>query len=383
MSIRVVNVGGDRKLLRDFINLPWQVYQNDKNWVPPLKISQKELLSSKHPLRETLKMELFVAYSSGSPVGRIAAINNHQYNHFHKTNVRFFGFWEQIEADKELASALFSVASDELYDSESTPPTELIGPVNPSTNYEAGLLVSGFSDPPQVMMTYNPKWYEKLLLDMGFRGARDLFAYRLATNMEMPEKILRIADRVEKRAKESGKISFRKIDFKKFSEEARQIREIYNDAWENNWGFVPMTQKEFQRLASELKLIADPKLIIFAEVNGEAAGVIIGLPDLYQVFSHIPDGNLFPSGIVKLVFKKKFITRGRIPLMGIKRKFQHLGLEALFYREIQKAFLANHYKESELSWILEDNEKMRRPLDLMGAKAYKTYRIYSRPFAMS
>ena len=204
----------------------------------------------------------------------------------------------------------------------------------------------------------------------------DLLAYRIDADFKMPDIIMRIAERNEKK----GNITYRKLDLKNWKKELDHMYEIYNSAWEANWGFIPMTKEEFYHTAKELKTIVDPNLVHFVEVNGEMAGFILSLPDLNQIFKQIPDGKLFPTGVFKLLFqKKKYVNRSRTITMGIKKEFRKMGLETLLYKhnyiELQKAKI---YKEFEMSWILETNLEMNKPLLTMGAEAYKTYRLFEK-----
>jgi GNAT superfamily N-acetyltransferase len=248
----------------------------------------------------------------------------------------------------------------------------VIGPANPSTNYEAGLLIEGFDDPPQVMMTYNPKYYLKQFEDEGLKKAKDLFAHRLPTNSEVPEIINKIAARAEKR----HSITYRYLNKKMWAREVEIMLDIYNDAWENNWGFVPMTENEFRHTANDLKMIAQENLALIAEVNGEAAGMLVALPDINQVLIKNPSGNLLPFGIFKLLNHKKYTNRMRIPIMGVKQKYQKIGLSSLLLQKIREEAVKTHYKDCECSWILEDNHNMNKPLFTYGSEVYKKYRLY-------
>ena len=253
-----------------FIDFAWEIYKKDKTWVPPLKIALHDLLSPKHPVHETSDIKIWIVVDDSEKcIGRIAAINNHHYNAFHKNSDGFFGFFECID-DHQVAKILLDTACSYLKDSGLK---NILGPVNPTTNYECGLLVKGFDDPPQIMMTYNPKYYIDLLEHFGFTKIKDLWAHKIISGFEMPKVLTRISQRLEK----SNRISYRAIDMSKFSKEIELMLDIYNDAWEKNWGFIPMTEKEFFHTAKDLKTVIDPKLVIFVEVNDEPAG-ISGIP---------------------------------------------------------------------------------------------------------
>jgi hypothetical protein len=369
MSVEIFEVDNKKKL-KVFVDLPWFIYQHDPLWVPPLKIGVYALLNPKHPFYQNAEIKMWLAYKDQQPVGRVAAIINHAYNQFHQDRTGFFGFFECVE-DFNVAQALMEKVhfflSHKGMDS-------IEGPVNPSTNYECGLLVAGKADPPQIMMTYNPSYYLPLLENQGFQKAKDLLAYRLDADTQLP-RLLKLA--VE-RSSRSERIKLRPLNFKKWDREIDTILEIYNNAWEKNWGFVPFSESEFRQLANELKMIADPKLIMIAEVNGDAAGFIIALPDYHQVFKQIPNGKLFFTGIFKLLRAKKYINRLRVLTIGVKQKYRSLSLAPLLIQGIRDYLDRDpkkRYREVEQSWVLEDNEPMNRPLRLMGADPYKTYRI--------
>jgi hypothetical protein len=371
ITIRETNLSF-KKDLKEFIELPWSIYKNDSNWVPPLKMALKDVLNlNKHPFYQTSKIKTWVAEKNGAVVGRIMAINNEAYNSYQKTKVGHFGFFESID-DQEVANKLLSTAESYL---KSEGLTSVQGPMNPGTNYECGLLVNGFEDDPQIMMTYNPRYYQPQIENHGYRKAMDLLAYNINADFTLPDIILRIAERTEKKAK----ITFRNISKKNWVSEIETLFDIYNSAWEANWGFVPMTKEEFFHTAKDLKSIVDENLVQIAEVDGVPAGFILTLPDLNQVFKEIPSGNLFPTGIFKLISPKKYINRVRVITMGIKKQYRRMGIETLLYKYNQIEILKNpKIKNIEMSWILENNLEMNKPLITMGAKAYKTYRIYEK-----
>lgn len=371
ITIRETNLSY-KKDLKEFIELPWSIYKNDPHWVPPLKMALKDVLNlNKHPFYKTAKIKTWVAEKNNIVVGRIMAINNQAFNSFQKTSIGHFGFFESID-DQEVANQLFKVAETFL---KSEGMTSVQGPMNPGTNYECGFLVNGFEDDPQIMMTYNPRYYLKQIETLGYSKTMDLLAYNINADFKMADIILRIADRTEKKSK----VTYRNINKKNWTKEIDILFDIYNDAWEENWGFVPMTKEEFYHTAKDLKSIVDENLVQIAEVNGEAAGFILTLPDLNQVFKQIPNGNLLPTGIFKLIAPKKYINRVRVITMGIKKQYRKIGLETLLYKYNQIEILKNpRIKNIEMSWILESNLEMNKPLLTMGAKAYKSYRIFDK-----
>jgi len=371
MSVIIKEVN-DKKDLKIFINLPWEIYKNDPNWVPPLKIAVKDQLDPEHPFFEKGEMKLFLAYSKGIARGRIAAIINHKHNEFQEDKAGFFGFFECFD-DLEVSEALMEKAQAYL---RSQGLNKMVGPTNPSTNYECGLLVDGFHDPAQIMTTYNPPYYEKLFSNFGLKKAKDLYALDIALDYEIPEIFYKITDRIEK----SHKVTWRYINKKTWDQDIEFIEQIYNESWEKNWGFIPMLPNEFSKLAKDLRPIAQEKLVLLIEVGGEPAAFAVGLLDYNQIIHKIKNGKLFPTGIFKLLFGKKSINRNRIVILGVRPKFRNLGLGALMYLKLTLSSRELGLKRTEMSWILEDNLDMIKPMKKIGAKIYKTYRIFEKFF---
>ncbi len=370
LLIREINLS-EKKELNQFVDLPWKLYKDDPHWVPPLKMAVRDLLNPKHPFYKTSKVKAWIAERKNEPVGRIIAINNHTYNNYHKTKLGFFGFYEAID-DSAVSNLLMSTAENFL---KSEGLDAIQGPMNPGTNYECGFLVDKYDDAPQLMMTYNPHFYNLHMKDMGYAKAMDLLAYNFKAPYEMPKIILDIAERTEKKSK----VTYRNLNMKKWNEELDAIFEIYNSAWDSNWGFVPMTKEEFYHTAKDLKSLVDPNLVHFAEVDGRPAGFILTLPDLNQVFKTIPHGRLTPVSIYKILTAKKRMNRARVVMMGVKKEYRKFGIETLLYKynqiEMKKY---DHIKNVEMSWILEDNLEMNKPLVRMSGEPYKRYRLYEK-----
>lgn len=367
-SIKEIDLN-NKKDKKAFIELPWSIYKNDPHWVAPLKMAVNDLLNvKKHPFYKTAHVKTWLAVQDEVVVGRIMAIHNYSYNKYENNKVGHFGWFEVIN-DQKISDALITVAGQYLKEQGLT---SIQGPMNPGTNYECGILVDKYDDAPQIMMTYNPPYYETLLSKFGFVKAMDLLAYNLKPDITLPQIILDIADRAEKKSK----ITYRSVDLKNWKNELDIIFDIYNSAWESNWGFVPMSKEEFAHTAKDMKAIVDPTLIQYAMVDGVEAGFILTVPDLNQVFKTIPSGNLSPMAIYKLLTPKKRISRARVIMMGIKKEYRKIGLETLLYRNTQRALLKNPLiKNVELSWILESNLEMNKPLIRMGGEAYKRYRL--------
>lgn len=371
VTIREIDLS-HKKDLKKFIELPWLIYKNDPHWVPPLKMALKDLLNQKkHPFYKTASVKAWLCESEGSVLGRIMAIHNQSYNQYQNGQLGFFGFYEAIDND-QVSTLLLQTAADSL---KSEGLSSMQGPMNPGSNYECGLLVDRFDDAPQIMMTYNPPYYITQFEKFGLNKAMDLLAYNVDAHFTMPQIIMDIALRAEKKSK----VTFRTLNLKKWTEELDAMFEIYNSAWEANWGFVPMTKEEFYHTAKDLKSIVDPELVHFALVDGVIAGFILTLPDLNQVFKQIPSGSLSPMAIYKILTAKKRINRVRVITMGIKKEFRKIGLETLLYKHNHIAIKKNSLiKNIEMSWILENNLEMNKPLIRMGGEAYKRYRLYER-----
>ncbi|MEO7998782.1 MAG: N-acetyltransferase, partial [Gemmatimonadaceae bacterium] len=374
----IVRVQSKRDFAR-FIELPWQIYDPKKYpmWIPPLRLAVMDGVDEKkNPFYKRAARELFLAIRDGQVVGRIAAIENKAHNEFHEDKVGFFGFFEAYE-DQEAASALFDAASGWL---RQRGLDTMRGPVNPSTNHEAGLLVNGYEHEPTIMTAWNPPYYDELCVGARLTKAKDLLAYSLPMrdpNYDLPA---RFADHA-KRALSRTNLVFRDIDLGQFQRELEICWDIYNAAWEKNWGFVPMSKEEFVYMAKEMKLLLIPQLAFIAEIDGVPAGFMLLLPDFNEIFKRIPNGKLLPIGIFKLLFGKKKLRGFRLILLGTKPEFRSRSLFQLFVHEVFRRGKAYNAHHAELSWILEDNVLMNRPIIALGATEYRRWRIYDRPIS--
>ena len=371
--VKIKKVENEADKMR-FIKLPWKLYKNDKFWVAPLIFDVRNNLNpKKNPFFQHSEMDLFLAESNGKPVGRIAAIKNDNHNSFHKDKTGFFGFFETID-DEEVSDLLLDTAcgwcKDKGFD-------KIMGPMNPSTNDECGLLVNGFDSNPVIMMTYNPPHYEKKITDFGFSKEKDLYAYYIPVEVIKNEKLMAKLERVAKIIRSREGVVTRKVNMKDLNNEIHRIEEVYNNAWEYNWGFVPMTTAEFDYIGKNIKAIVDPDFVIIAEINGVPAGFSLSIPDLNQVLKKM-NGRLLPFGIFKLLSGKKKIDMVRIIIMGVKHEYQKKGIDSVFYLETIKEGNRKGIKAGEISWVLEDNMPMRQTAENLGAYIYKTYRIFSK-----
>lgn len=371
VKIRKVESEQDRMT---FIRLPWEIYKHDKYWVPPLIFDvRKNLDPKKNPFFKHAEMSLYLAEDSGKVIGRIAAIKNDNHNNFHKDKAGFFGFFETID-DNEVADLLLDTACQWCKDRGLD---EIRGPVNPSTNDECALLVDGFDSSPVFLMTYNPPHYSEKIEGFGFEKAKDMFAYRIPSEVIKDRKVMDKLERMARMIKQRSDVVTRKINMKKFESEVRKVEEVYNSAWENNWGFIPITTAEFDYMAESLKMVVDPNMVIFAEVNGKPAGFSLSLPDFNQVLKKM-NGRLLPFGFIRLLLNKRKIDWLRVIIMGVKPEYQKKGIDSVFYLETIKGGNEGGYGGAEISWVLEDNMAMRQTAEKLGAKIYKTYRIYNK-----
>jgi len=377
MGIDIIQVRSGRDLRR-FIRLPWQLYEGDPNWVAPLISDEhKRFNPKKNPFFEHAEVQLFLALSNGRPVGRISAHIDHLHNEFHGEKTGFFGFFEAPN-DSEVAKALLKAAEEWL----SSRGMELVrGPMSFNSNDLIGLLVEGFERPPAIMMPYNPPYYAELIEDAGYKKAKDLFAYTITIDEGFRATLEDLRPRLEaisQRARRKG-FTVRPVNLKDFDGEVKRLMEIYNEAWERNWGFVPLTEKEFIAQAKGLKKILIPQLAVIVELGGEPVGFGVALPDFNQAIG-AANGRLLPFGIIKLLWRARRIDGLRLLTLGIKRKYRVRGVDALIYLELLRAGLSlPQYKWCECSWILEDNLPMIRALELVESRPSKVYRVYEKP----
>jgi len=370
MILREVATRRDRER---FIRLPWKIYQHDPRWVPPLIVERREFLDPhKNPFFEHAAVKLFLAEDgTGREVGRIAAIVNSNHNRTHGDKTGFFGLWECVE-DQQAAKLLFNAAASFL---RAHGMEIMRGPENFSVNDDVGLLIQGFESPPMIMMPHNPPYYEKLAENYGFRKAMDLYAwYGEFREGHIPEEVSRRAEIARRRQN----FTIRPLRMKEFASELKAIHAVYTAAWEDNWGAVAMTDREFSHLAAGLKQVIDPDLCLIAEVQGEPAGFSLALPDLNQILIGL-NGKLFPFGLLKLIFQRSRIDALRILTMGVIRKYRNRGIDTCFYHETYRRAIAKGIWRGEMSWILENNAVMNRIVENLGFRIYKRYRLYDFP----
>lgn len=361
----------NKQELMTFIRFPWKIYQGDRYWVPPLIKDQIQKFSPTHPFLSHAEMILFLASRTGEIVGRIAGIIDHHYVEFHQEKVGFFGFFESIH-DREVAEDLLSKVGNWLKERGME---KMIGPMNPSTNDECGLLVDGFESSPCLMMPYNPSYYSSLLEGFGLKKAMDLYAYFVEQSTFFKDRLPRITERL---VKKEPKLRVRPINLRHMDEELKIIKDIYNHAWSKNWGFVPLTDAEMDDLAKQLKPLIVPDLVLFVYWEDEPVGFSVSLPDYNEVLKRL-NGKLGLLGILKFFYFSRKISTVRVMLLGVKHAFQKRGVEGLLYIETFRRGTRKGYFQAECSWILENNILMQRGIEAMGGKRYKTYRIFEMP----
>ncbi len=362
------------RALSRFLEFPYELHREDSLWVPPLRKEQATLLNrKKHPFHNHAMVEYFVAFRDGEIVGRIAAIENQAHNIHHKTRDAHFGFLN-AQPEEEVFTALLHAVEKW---AASKGLKRVLGPCSFSTNEECGLLVDGFQSPPFLMTPWNPESYPALIEKAGYTKARDLISYWLSVH-SYNKRMERIASKVVDRFARKGEtIRIRNIDMNHFDEELELVREVYNSAWNENWGFVPMTDDEITFMAKELKSVIVPELVHFVEINGEVAGFSMSLPDYNLILRHM-DGKLGAKEIALFYGLKKKIHQIRVMAMGVKNVYRNRGLETLLVSETVKGGTTSGYTVAELGWILEDNTMMNRELIAIGSTPYKTHRIYEK-----
>lgn len=359
-----------------FVDVPWRLFSGTTvgPWIPPLRIVVRDALDvRKNPFYQNADRALFIAERDGAPVGRIAAIENRAHNGHHGDRVGFFGFFDCAD-DPEAAAALLERAEGWLADRGLTASR---GPVSPSMNHESGLLVAGFERPPMIMTPWNPSYYGDLIESAGYSGVQDLLGYDIPPRggLPIPERVRKLAERTAKR---TG-VTFRTLDVKTLEKEARKVLDLYCDAWEGNWGFVPPPWEEFWHTAKDLKTVLAPEFSFVAEVEGEIVGFMMVARDINQVLAQVPSGRLWPTTILRLLTGLPKVQRGRIVLLGLRAEYRNRGLFPLFAYEAARLAQEIGFEGAEASWILDDNKALTAPMEAMGIDAYKRWRIYEKP----
>ncbi len=357
---------------RAFLNLERELYKGDPNWVTPLWSERKQLCGfGSHPFYNDADSRAFLARKNGRVVGRVVAIINHAHNRHYDEKRGFFGFFECIN-DAEVSRCLFDAAADWLRDQGMT---DVRGPVNPSLNYEVGLLVDGFDTPPTFLIPYNHAYYGDLIEACGFEKCQDVFCYdatidQLAT---VDPKLKFVIDESTRRFN----VTCRPIDRSRFDEDVQAFLRIYNESLQRTWGYVPMSHEELVHQSKQLKLLIVPELTSIAEIDGEPVGAGFGLLDFNQLLIKM-NGHLLPFGWLKLWLGKRKIDRLRLVSTNVLPKYQSWGLGLVTLARILPDALEFGIRTGEFSWVLESNRLSRGTIERGGAKKTKTQRIYDR-----
>ncbi|MCP3691953.1 MAG: GNAT family N-acetyltransferase [Planctomycetaceae bacterium] len=367
VEIKAVTTRRDKKR---FLELPWKIYRDDPHWIPPLRMNQKELVGFKHhPFYDNNERQAFLAMRDGEPVGRILGLINREHNRRYKENRGFFGFFESID-DTEVSRGLFDAVKQWLkqYDIQ-----DMRGPVNPSLNYECGLLVDGFDSSPFFMMTYNHPYYESLFTNYGFEKSQDLCAFW--GHVDMLETLDEKLEVIAQAAAERFNVTMRRLNPKNFKKDVHAFLDIYNQSLVNTWGFTPLSDAEMKHLSQGLRQLIAPELTTIAEVDGRPVAAAFGLLDYNPRVRQI-DGKLFPFGFMRLLGNRKAIKNARILSTNVIPEYQRWGLGVTVLSRLRQDVLDWGLEEVEFSWVLETNHLSYKTLQRGGAKLYKTYRIF-------
>ncbi|HYV28724.1 MAG TPA: N-acetyltransferase [Candidatus Eisenbacteria bacterium] len=372
-EFQIIPLSRQPKDVHRFLQVSYGVYRNDPLWVAPLLMDLKKVFSDRNPLFQHAEMNLWVATHNGRDVGRIAGIWDRAHNETQQDSAAFFGFFESID-DRQVSGQLFEAVFSWARQKNLR---RVLGPMNPTSNDECGLLVEGFDSSPVCMMTYNPRYYVDLVLAAGFQKAKDLLAFHFGVAETPLERLERIAAKFRHR---QPNLKLRPVRRKTLAEDLAKIKEVYNEAWEQNWGFVPMTDAELNFMAARLKPMLMEGLIWLVEAPDEAAGFLLALPDFNEAIRPLRGRLLTPKilGFLPYLFGWKKPALVRAIILGVKEKFRGRGLESAMLAEGLKASIHAGFHGCEASWILEDNVKIQRVIEFFGGTPYKTYRLYER-----
>ncbi len=365
--------------LKHFLNAGRRVFADDPKWVQPLNMEIKDRLTpGKNPFFEHGEAMLFTAWKDGEVVGRCSASIDHRHLERWGDDTGFFGMCDTVE-DPEVTKALLEEAESWLRERGMK---RARGPICLNINEEVGALIEGHEHPPVLMMAHTRDYQADLIDQAGYDKVKDLLAWRYDVSGAMHPR----ADRAWKAVREMPEVTFRSVRKKDMESELKIIMEIFNDAWENNWGFVPATDAEVKKIAADMKLIVDEDMAFFAEIDGRPVGMCICLPNMNEAI-HDLNGRLTPVGIAKLLWRLKMKTPrwGRLMMLGIAKELRGVkrygGLSLALYVELSRRGRAKGYEYGELSWTLEDNHPMNLGIKAMGAKVYKKYRLFEKSIA--
>ncbi len=362
-----------RRDQKQFVQLPWSLYQNDPHWIPPLRRNIEEMVGFRHhPFHDVAKMKTWIARRDGQVCGRIAGIVNPVHIRKYREDIGFFGFFESID-DQAVAAGLFDAVAHWLSEQGID---RMRGPINPSLNYEIGLLIDGFDSPPTFMMTYNPPYYASLIEEYGFAKSQDLYAFW--GHVDMLSSLDKKLDFIVQEATRRFEITLRSMDRKRFKDEVRSFLNIYNASLDGTWGFTPLSEGEMDHMSADMRHLIVPELTSVAEVDGRPVAVAFGLLDYNPRIKQI-NGRLFPFGFMRLLTRRKQIKRIRLISTNVLPAYQRWGLGLVVLARLVPQVLEWGIQEAEFSWVLESNDLSHKSLRRGGAKLIKTYRVYDYP----
>ncbi|HVY45601.1 MAG TPA: hypothetical protein VHB21_06960 [Minicystis sp.] len=381
MSIELRELtAGDKKTLKDFLNCVRTVYAGNANYVRPLDFDVSDRLDhKKNPFFEHADGTAWVAYRDGQPVGRVTAQIDQEHLKRYHDDAGFFGFLDTID-DPEVAKALLAAAEAWV---KARGMKRLRGPLSLSTNEETGCLIDGFDKPPMILMPYHNSYQGGLIEQAGFHKLKDFYAWKYDVG-EVPTRAQKAHDEIAA----MPEIKTRPADPKRLLADIRILMDIYNDAWSDNWGFVPLTETELVKMAADTKLILMPEITRLTFINDEPAAVALGLPNINEMIQDL-DGSLFPLGLVKMLWRLRVRgpKSGRLVILGIRKKWRHVrryaGLSAYLYVEMNRSAHLLGMRDSELGWTLEDNAAINAGIRLMGGRVDKKYRVYEKELAQA
>ena len=369
----------NRQEFAEFFRFPWHHYADDPNWIPPLLSIRRQMLDrSKHPAWKYMDGEYFAAWRDGRMLGTIVAFVNHEHNRFHEENIGFFGMFETIN-EPAVAVGLLDIASEWV---RARGAASIRGPANFTTNEECGLLIKNFSQ-PVILMPYNPTYYAELVEAAGFEIAMDVHCLYMDRELIETNDTLARLERLVMRASKRSNITVRSFNTRDKKAEFGRFRDIYNAAWEKNWGFIPMNEEELQALVSDLGMLVEADLAFFAEIDGEPIGFALSIPNfneaLHRAYPRPGVPELLTMAQVAWHWKiRKTIKGVRMPLMGVKQEHRNKGVELAMFLALMKALLPSRYHYLDSGWILETNPLIKISLSL-GSEIYKTHRFYEKP----
>jgi GNAT superfamily N-acetyltransferase len=372
-DLRILSLSRSAAEIRRFLKVPYAIYEGDPYWVAPLMMDLKQVFEDRNPFFRHAEMQLWVARRGGRDVGRIAGIMDRTHNELHSERTAFFGFFESVN-DSGVSGALFQAVFDW---ARGRGMQRLLGPVNPSLNEECGLLVDGFNSSPVIMMPYNPRYYIDLITRAGFVKTRDLLAFHRDIAGSSIERLDRIVDIFRRRQKD---IAIRPLHKATLKQDLQKIKNVYNAAWERNWAFVPMTDAEIDFMAARLKPLLLEGIVWLAETKEEPIGFLLALPDYNEPLKPLRGRLLSPRllGVLPYAFGWKRPRIARVLVLGVKAPYRNRGIESVMLAEALRAGYAAGFQACEASWTLEDNIAVNRLIETLGARVYKTYRIYER-----